>query len=227
MLIAKGLVAGLIRLSLIAAVLLAPAGTWEWPRAIWFLTAFSAILFFSILVFGRIAPHSLEARLQSPTSKNQPLADRLVFVFIAVSFGLWLAFIPVDVFHLKLLPEPQLWVTILGACILLTGYGFMLIVLLQNAFAAPIVQVQRERGHHLIDTGLYGHVRHPLYSGFLVWSFGLALWLESYAAALLIPLMYASFLTRIHFEERTLRETLPGYVDYTRKVPYRLAPYVW
>lgn len=227
MLIAKGIVAGLIRLVLIAGVLFAPAGTWEWPRAVMFLAAFSVILLFSIFVFGRFAPASLEARLHSPAAKNLPFQDRLVFGCIVLCFGVWLAFIPIDVFHLRLLPEPPLWVTVLGAGTLVFGYGIMLAAILQNAFAAPVVRVQRERGHYLIDTGMYGHVRHPLYLGFLFWAAGLALWLESYAAALVVPLMYASFLARIFFEEKTLRATLPGYADYTRRVPYRLIPYVW
>jgi protein-S-isoprenylcysteine O-methyltransferase Ste14 len=79
----------------------------------------------------------------------------------------------------------------------------------------------------LIDTGLYGHIRHPFYLGFLVFFLGLALWLESYAgvAALLLP--FAFLVARIKVEEKTLRVTLPGYPEYTRRVRYRLVPFVW
>ena len=57
--------------------------------------------------------------------------------------------------------------------------------------------------------------------------FGLALWLGNYAAALALPVVLASLVVRIHVEERHLRDTLPGYAEYMRRVRYRLVPGVW
>jgi protein-S-isoprenylcysteine O-methyltransferase Ste14 len=99
--------------------------------------------------------------------------------------------------------------------------------LFQNAFAAPIVKDQSERGHVLIDTGLYGRIRHPFYLGLLFLLMGLALWLESYASVLALLLPFVFLIARITVEERTLRETLPGYGDYMKRVRYRLVPFVW
>jgi protein-S-isoprenylcysteine O-methyltransferase Ste14 len=163
----------------------------------------------------------------TPSSKSQPMADRVVTAFLIVSFFVWLAFIPIDVFRLQLLPLPPLEVSVLGAVLLLAGYGIIWTTLFQNAFAAPIVKDQSERGQVLIDTGLYGRIRHPFYLGFLLFFLGLALWLESYAGvpALLLPLAF--LVARIKVEERTLGETLLGYAEYTRRVRYRLVPFVW
>jgi len=66
-----------------------------------------------------------------------------------------------------------------------------------------------------------------MYSGFLLFLFGLSLWLRSYAAAILVPIAFSPIVARILVEEKTLRETLPGYVGYSGRVRYRLIPLVW
>jgi protein-S-isoprenylcysteine O-methyltransferase Ste14 len=227
MLVLRGLIGGLIQLALFAAMLLIPAGTWHWPRAIYFLVAFGLVNSVSIVALARLAPASLEARLTAPSAASQPMADRVVTPLLILSLLAWFVFIPVDVFRLRLLPLPPVQLSALGAVVSLAGYAIIWTTLLQNAFAAPIVKDQSERGQVLIDTGFYGRIRHPFYLGFLVFFLGLALWLESYAGvpALLLPL--ALIVARIKVEEGTLGEALPGYADYTRRVRYRLVPFLW
>ena len=227
MLLVKGIIGGLLQIVLFAALLLIPAGTWHWPRAIQFLVVYGLIMLVSIVVLARLAPASLEARLQPPVDKSQPLADRVVSPFLFLSILAWLTFIPIDVFRLRLLPPTPLWVSAVGAALLVAGFGIILAALFQNAFAAPIVRDQSERGHVLIDTGLYGRIRHPFYLGFLLFLKGLALWLESYASALALPFVFVFLVARIFVEEKTLRETLPGYTGYMEEVRYRLIPFVW
>ena len=114
---------------------------------------------------------------------------------------------------------------VLGAVLSIAGYGVIWTTFFQSAFAAPIVGDQSERGQVLIDTGPYARVRHPFNLGFLVFFIGLALWLESYASVLaLLPLVL--MLARITVEERTLRRKLPRYIDYMKRVRYRLVPFV-
>jgi len=227
MLVLRGLIGGLLQLIVIAALLLIPAGTWHWPRAIHFLLVYGLVNTVSIVALARLAPASLEARLTAPVAKSQPTADRVVTPLFIVSFLAWLAFIPTDVFRLRLLPLPPFEVAVLGAVVSLAGYGIIWTTLFQNAFAVPIVKDQSERGQVLIDTGLYGHVRHPFYLGFLLFFLGLALWLESYAGLLALLLPSVFLVARIKVEEKTLGETLPGYADYTRSVRHRLVPFVW
>lgn len=227
MLIVKGLAGGLFQVALFAAFLLIPAGTWHWPRAIQFLIAYSVLVSFSIVALALVAPASLEARLVAPAAKSQPKADRVASALLFTSILAFMAFIPIDVFHLHLFPAPTLGVSIFGAVVFLAGFGVMLLTLYQNAFAAPIVKDQADRGQVVIDTGLYRRVRHPFYVGFLLFLIGLALWLESYASVLAVSVVFAALVARIHAEEKTLQETLPGYPEYMSKVRYRLVPGIW
>ena len=130
-------------------VVLIPAGTWHWPRAIVFLVVYGFLALVSIIALARYAPASLEARLQPPVAKDQPVADRFVSLFLILSICAWFLFIPIDVFHLRLLPAPHLTISILGAALFLAGFGVILTASLQNAFAAPIVKDQSDRGHVL------------------------------------------------------------------------------
>jgi protein-S-isoprenylcysteine O-methyltransferase Ste14 len=227
MLVLRGLIRGSIQLVILAAALLIPAGTWHWPRAIQFLVVYGVVNSVSIVALARMAPASLEARLTAPSAKSQPMADRIVTPLLIVSLFAWLAFIPIDVFRLRLLPPPPLEVAVLGTAALVTGYAIIWTALFQNAFAAPIVRDQSERGQVLIDTGLYGRIRHPFYLGLLLFFLGLTLWLESYAGVPALVLPSAFLVARIEVEERTLGETLPGYADYASRVRHRLVPFVW
>ncbi len=227
MLVLRGLIGGVFQVALFATLLLVPAGTWQWPRAIQFLVVYFIVLSVSIVALGVLAPASLEARLGAPTAKSQPVADRVATALIILAIAAWFVFIPIDVFRLQLLPPMSLGVSVLGAIVAAFGYGVTFAVLLQNAFAAPIVKDQSDRGQQLVDTGLYGFIRHPFYLGMLLMFAGIALWLESYAGALALIVVFGALVTRVTVEERTLRETLPGYSAYTEQVRYRIIPYVW
>jgi protein-S-isoprenylcysteine O-methyltransferase Ste14 len=96
-----------------------------------------------------------------------------------------------------------------------------------NPFAVPVIRLQEERHQRVVDTGVYAVVRHPMYAGFAPFAIGPALWLESYAAALLAIVPIAVLAVRSAFEERFLNRKLKGYEDYTEKVRYRLIPFVW
>lgn len=227
MLILRGLIGGLFQIATIAALLLIPAGTLHWPRAIQFLVVYGLVNSISIVALARLAPASLEARLSAPSAESQPVADRVVTPFLIGSLLAWLVFIPVDVFHLQLMPTPPLEVSVLGVFASVVGYAIFWATLFQNPFAAPIVKDQSDRGQVLIDTGPYARVRHPFYAGFLLFFLGLALWLESYPGVFALLLPFACFVARIMVEEKTLQETLPGYTDYVKRVRFRIVPYVW
>lgn len=227
MLVVRGVVGGLFQIVVLAALLLIPAGTWHWPRALLFLAVYGLLLLTSIIALARLAPASLEARLQAPVAKSQPMADRLISPFLFISIFAWFVSIPIEVFHLQMLPPPHLAVSVVGVALFFAGFGIILAAFYQNAFAVPIVKDQSERGHVLIDTGPYGRIRHPFYLGLLLFLIGIALWLESCASVLVLPLVLVFLVARILVEEKTLRETLPGYIEYMAKVRYRLIPFVW
>jgi protein-S-isoprenylcysteine O-methyltransferase Ste14 len=97
----------------------------------------------------------------------------------------------------------------------------------ENTFAAPVVRVQAERAHHVIDTGPYAVVRHPMYASAFLYLIGIPLLLGSWYALWMVPVFVAGLASRAVFEERLLRRTLPGYADYVSRVRYRLIPGVW
>jgi protein-S-isoprenylcysteine O-methyltransferase Ste14 len=202
-LIMKGLIGGLVQLALFGLALVIPAGlvsggTWYWRRG-----------------------------LSAPASKKQPVADRVATGLLVLSTLAWFVFVPIDVFHLELLPPPSLDVSLLGAALSLVGFAIIMAAIYQNSYAIPIVEDQSDRAQVLVDTGLYVRVRHPFYLGLLLFYAGVALWLESYASLLTLFVVLLALLARILVEETTLRKTLPDYSMYMKRVPYRLVPLVW
>jgi protein-S-isoprenylcysteine O-methyltransferase Ste14 len=227
MLMLKGLVRLLFQVGLFAALLLIPAGTWHWPRALQFLGISALLSLISVVSLARWVPESLEARVQRGAVKDQPKADRIASLFLALLNLGWFVLIAVDVNRLHLLPFPPLWLSVVGAIVGLAGYGVMVAAIWQNPYAAPIVGDQSERDQIVIDSGLYGRVRHPLYLGYILFLIGLGLWLGSLVGVLAMPAIATPIVARILIEEKTLRENLPGYDRYMTQVPHRLAPLAW
>ncbi len=93
--------------------------------------------------------------------------------------------------------------------------------------AAPVVKHQEARQHTVIDSGVYGVVRHPMYTGAVPLLVGMPLWLESYAAAIRASVPIGTLVVRILVEEQFLRRELAGYDAYRERVRYRLISCVW
>ena len=227
MFLIKGLIGATLQIAFFGALLLIPAGTWQWTEANQFLYCFGFLTLVSTVFLAIKAPRSLEARMEMPMNESQPLSDRIATTFLLVFLVGWFVFIPIDIFHLKLLAPPQYSISILGGAASLLGYGIMLTALYQNEFATPVVRDQSDRGHELRDTGLYGLVRHPFYTGFILFCLGMALWLQSYAALIAGLLPITALIGRIYAEEKILQETLPGYREYMSRTRYRIIPFVW
>jgi protein-S-isoprenylcysteine O-methyltransferase Ste14 len=169
----------------------------------------------------------LEERLKPPIQKGQPLADKVVLVLLLTMFYGLIAFIPLDVFRLHLLRGPGTAVSCLGLCLFIAGWSIASLALKENTFAARVVRHQGERRQKVIDTGVYGVVRHPMYTGSLCIMVGMSLWLGSYAAAILAVVPTCMLVLRVHIEEGFLKRVLAGYDGYTERVTYRLIPFVW
>jgi protein-S-isoprenylcysteine O-methyltransferase Ste14 len=217
----------LINTSVFAVLLFVPAGTLHWWRAWAFLGVNLIYAAVSTVTLYRINTGVLEERFKPPLQKGQPWTDKIVVLALLIAFGLVVAFIPVDVFRLHLLPKPAIAISLLGIALFIFGWGMMILALRENAFATLAVRHLTERHQIVIDTGVYGIVRHPMYAGFLPLLVGMSLWLESYAAALLSVAPFVVLVVRILIEEKFLRRELPGYDTYTQRVRYRLIPFVW
>lgn len=208
-------------------MLFLPAGTFDWPRA-WALLGvlLVATIATMVLVFpGR--EDLLNERFKPPVQKGQPLADKIIVLLLIASFIGVIVFIPLDVFRFHLMDKPNLLVSSFGMVLFIAGWWIISLVFKENAFAAPVVRHQEERHQRVIDTGVYSVVRHPMYAGAIIWMVGIPLWLESYAAALLAIVLVPIVAARILFEERFLKRNLEGYENYTKRIRYRLIPFIW
>ena len=118
-------------------------------------------------------------------------------------------------------------VQLLGALCLLLSLLIITLTFRANSFAAPVVKIQKERGHRVATGGPYRYVRHPMYSGSLFFFIGTALLLGSWWGLAFAPVFALLLAVRIPLEERALRAGLAGYDDYAARVRYRLIPRVW
>jgi protein-S-isoprenylcysteine O-methyltransferase Ste14 len=217
----------LLSAAVYGVLLFLPAWTLQWWRA-WLLLAavFGAMLATRIWVFEQ-SGGLLEERRKPPIQRGQPPADKLLVIGFLTVFPAYIAFIPLDVFRFHLLDKPAPIVSAFGLLIAAAGWCVMFFALRENRFAAAIVKHQDERGQVVVETGVYGVVRHPLYFGVALLLVGVALWLQSYAAAIASIVPIALLVVRIAVEEAFLRGRLDGYEAYIERVRYRLIPRVW
>jgi len=223
--IAKLLLQNLIWVVTMGALLFVPAGTLHWPSAWLFLATIVIFGMAGGLWLAKTDPALLAERMRPTMQSGQPPADKkfmLVFGFAALA---WFAAIGLDRrYHASQIP-PALQA--LGWAMILLCSGFMMWVMRENSFAAPVVKVQTERGHRVVSSGPYAVVRHPMYSGGVVFFAGAALLLGSWWGVAMSPLFAVLFAVRAGIEERALIDGLPGYAEYTTRVRYRLVPGLW
>ncbi|HEY3171758.1 MAG TPA: isoprenylcysteine carboxylmethyltransferase family protein [Thermoanaerobaculia bacterium] len=208
-------------------LLFLPAGTLHWWRAWVFLGVVLVGSVASTVSVMRVNPAVLAERYRAPVQKGQPLADKILVLVLLVTFVGVILVIPLDVFRWHLMKKPGPLVSSLGLVLFVAGWWIITLALRANAFAAPVVKYMEERRQTVVDTSVYGIVRHPMYAGAILVLVGMSLWLESYAAALLSSAPAATLAARIAVEERFLREKLKGYEAYTERVRDRLIPFLW
>ena len=116
-------------------------------------------------------------------------------------------------------------VSVVFAVAFLAAYMLYALVLYQNPYLSRTVEVFDN--HKVVDTGLYGVVRHPMYSVTLILFLAMPLVLGS-LYSLIVFLVYPVLIgKRIYHEEAFLKKELPGYEDYCKRVKYRLIPFIW
>ena len=232
--IRKALIRASLSTAILAALLLVPAGLiagqWIWPSGLVAVGVVGGATLVANVTLAIWRPASFDVRNQAlgvGRKKRQPWIDAVgLIVYLGVLLG-WTILLPIDVFRLHLAPVPTPGVSAAGLAAMVLGQAISYAAVWQNAFAAPTVHDQSGEGQVIIDTGIYGLIRHPLYAGNLVTFSGLALWLGSYAALAGVAVMLAFTIARIVvIEEPELRRTLPGYEDYARRVRARLVPFV-
>lgn len=197
-------------------------GRWNWERG-WIAVG---ILFLASALGGAwfLKSDPGLARERASVPRPQTLADGLATLLIVVSIVGWFVAIAADAHRLHVLGPLPPWVSLgVGLGVFLIGLAIIVWTFRVNSFAAQVVKIQYEQ--RVIDTGPYAFVRHPMYCGGIVFFAGIALVLESSAAAIAaLPLFVIAFLPRMVIEEATLRRELAGYAEYQSRVQSRIVP---
>jgi protein-S-isoprenylcysteine O-methyltransferase Ste14 len=213
-------VAGLVFFVL---ALFLPAGTWHYWQAWVFVAVFLAATMIPSLYLAARAPAALQRRMRAgPTAETRPAQQ----IIVSALFGMSIAIFVVSAFdHRFGWSSVPVWLVVAGDVLVAAGLLTAQAVVVQNNHAAATITVEADQP--LVSTGLYGIVRHPMYSGALVMMVGTPLALGSLWGLLAVLAAVPTLVARIVDEEHLLVDELAGYREYQRKVPYRLAPRVW
>ncbi len=205
---------------LLGVLVFVSAGTINYPNGWLLITVLFVPMFVAGLVMMFKNPELLKKRLNA---KEEEKEQKTVVALSGAMFAA--AFVAAGLsFRFKWLVLPK-WAVIIGTIVFLLAYAMYAEVLRENAYLSRTVEVQENQ--KVIDTGLYGIVRHPMYSAtlFLFLSMGMILGsLISFAILLLyIPIIAK----RIKNEEKVLEEGLEGYSEYKTRVKFKVIPFVW
>ena len=205
---------------LLAVLVFLPAGTLKFANGWLFMGA----LFIPMLIIGIVlyvkAPDLLKKRLESKETESEQKA------VVAVSGAMFLGgFIMAGLtYRFGWISFPK-WAVIIGAVLFLLSYAMYGEVLRENAYLSRVIEVQKDQ--KVIDTGLYGIVRHPMYSATVLMFLSIPVMLGSvisFVIFLIYPIIIAM---RIKNEEKVLEGGLEGYTEYKKKVKSRLIPFIW
>ena len=214
---------GLGQLVAIGLLILLPAGTFDYWQAWTFLAVFALTAWFPSVYLQITNPAVLERRMRSGPIAEVRTVQKIVMIGLYASLAAICVVSGLD--HRFGWSAVPVALCLMGNIVAGAGLVVTVLVAVQNIYASTTVQV--ETGQKVVSTGLYGLVRHPMYTGNALILVGLPLALGSFwALAFVIPGV-AVLATRIHDEEKLLRDELVGYREYTRKVRSRLVPCVW
>lgn len=219
-LLCNGLIKFSCGLLLVGLLLFWPAGTLQYPCG-WLLVG---LLFVPMLIAGFVmffcSPAFLAKRLdvkeKQGTQKGVIAFSGLMFVAGFVVAGLDFRF------GWSQMPMP---VTITASVLFLAAYGLYAEVMRENAYLSRTVKV--EEGQKVVDTGLYGIVRHPMYTATILLFLMMPIVLGSWYALIVFAFYPAIIIVRLKDEEFLLTRELPGYAEYKEKVKYRILPFIW
>ncbi len=216
----QAIVKFLFGLILFALLLFVPAGTIMFWNG-WLLIV---VLFVPMFVAGIVMmiknPALLEKRLNAKEKEQEQkavvLLSGLMFLAAFIVAGLNFRFSWIVI---------QNWVVILGTVIFLLAYVMYAEVLRENTYLSRTVEVQENQ--KVIDTGLYGIVRHPMYSATLLLFIPMGIILGSPISSVILLIYIPIIGKRMKNEEKVLEEGLEGYKEYKTRVRYRVIPFVW
>ena len=216
----QALIKFLLGVVLVGLLIFIPAGTIEYFNG-WI---FMGILFIPMFIAGVVMmiknPKLLASRLDAKEKqKEQGILIKLSGLMFIIGFIL----AGLD-FRYKWIVLPQ-FITYIFSIVFLLAYIMWAIVLRENTYLSRTIKV--EEGQHVIDKGLYGIVRHPMYTATIFLFLSMPLVLGSIISFLVFLLYPVLIVFRIIYEEKLLEKELVGYIEYKKKVRYRIIPFIW
>jgi protein-S-isoprenylcysteine O-methyltransferase Ste14 len=189
---------------------------WMWA----YLIVWAGILTYA---FFALDPDLRRERFRPGGRSADPVA--LAFMRLSALATMIVALLDVGRFHWSD-DVPRAW-HVAGLILFAAGAWLPMHAMSVNRFFSPVVRVQRERGHKVVDRGPYAVVRHPGYAGMTILAVGGVLLIGSFAALVPALLFTALVLRRVFFEDAFLKQNLEGYREYSERVRFRLVPGIW
>lgn len=219
-LLAEALIKFFCGLLVVGLLIFLPAGTISYTYG-WLLIG---LLFGPMLIAGFVmmakSPEFLKKRLDA---KEKQGTQKGVVAFSGLMFIMGFVLAGLDFrFHWSAVP---IWVVIIASVLFLIAYALYAEVMRENAYLSRTIKV--EEGQTVVDTGMYGVVRHPMYAVTILLFLMIPLVLGSWYALITFAFYPAIIIVRLKDEEELLTRELPGYAEYKQKVKYRIIPFIW
>ncbi len=219
---------GVIWVAIWPALIFLLAGTVRWVEAWLFAAWMLGVYAANTLWMQRHNPGLLEERRKRPQADDaNARGDRPLLLLMFIGYVAWFIVMPLDAQRYRWTASFPIGLQLLGLVLLVAAAWFLLRAFRDNPFLSGVVRVQDDRGHHVVSTGVYAVVRHPMYAGMVLMAVGGALLLGSSVGLLAAGYIAIVLAVRCLREERVLAGQLDGYAAYQSQVRARLIPYVW
>ena len=210
-------------LVVMGALLFIPAGTLDYWQAWLFLAVFGVLGLAITVYLMREDPKLLERRMRGGPTAEKSTSQRIIMSI--VSIGFIASFVVCGLDHRAHWSTLSPAVAIAADAVIVLGWTVIFFVFRENTFTAATIEVAPDQ--KVISTGPYAVVRHPMYSGSLIYLLGMPIALGSWWGLFVVIAMMPALLWRLVDEERFLAKNLPGYLRYQATVRYRLLPRIW
>jgi protein-S-isoprenylcysteine O-methyltransferase Ste14 len=213
----------LVLLVVMGAVLFVSAWTFNYWQAWVFLSVFGLSSLAVTVYLMKNDPKLLERRMHGGPTAEKELSQKIIMSAASIGFAAILIVPALDHrWHWSAVPP---YAVIAGNILIVLGWTIILFVFRENTFTSATIEVVADQ--RVVSTGPYAVVRHPMYSGSLLYFLGIPIALGSWWGLLVGILMMPVFVFRLFDEEKLLARNLPGYSEYMDRVKYRLVPFVW
>jgi protein-S-isoprenylcysteine O-methyltransferase Ste14 len=213
----------LLVLIVMGALLFLPAWTLNYWQAWAFLAVFGASGLVIIVYLMKKDPKLLERRMSGGPTAEKKTSEKIIMSIASIEFVALLVFPAID--HRFAWSSVPPYVAIAGDVLVALGWMIIFFVFKANTFTSATIEVAADQ--KVISTGPYAIVRHPMYSGSILYLLGIPIALGSWWGLFVILLMMLTTIWRLFDEEKFLKKNLSGYTEYSQKVRYRLIPFVW